>query len=389
MVRGATGDAELRIAVIGGGMAGVSAAYALVRHRSRPRVLLLEAEGQLAHHTTGRSAAQLIENYGAGPVRVLTTASLPFFDQPPAAYCDGTLLTPQPILTVGRPDQDDVIEAQLEAGRRTNPDIDEISVAEAVRLFPALRAERLSRAILEPGSPDIDVSLLHQTFVRGFRDRGGEIETLARVDAAHRTSPGHGPWVLDTTRGTREADLVVDAAGAWGDVVAGRAGVAPVGLVPKRRTAFMVTSRWEGSASWPMAADAELDWYLKPDGPEFLCSPADETPSEPTDAKPEEIDIALAIERINEATTLDIRSVRSSWAGLRTFAPDGSMVIGPDPEEPSFVWCVGQGGTGIQTSPAAGQLVADLCLDGAPGSTFEGLAVDLGGLRPDRFRSDS
>ncbi len=371
--------------MVGGGIAGVSAAAALVANPSGPTVMLLEAEGQLAHHTTGRSAAQLIENYGANPVRPLTTASLPYFREPPAQWCPTPLLRRQPVLTVGRPDQDDVIEQQLRTGRAANPAIAEITPAEAGELFPPLRTERLSRVLIEPDSSDIDVSALHQAFVRAFVGQGGTIETLTRVDAA-RPAPGGAGWIVETTRGEREVDLVVNAAGAWGDVVASRAEVDPVGLVPKRRTAFMVASRWDGSAGWPMAADAELHWYLKPDGPQFLCSPADETPSEPTDAKPEEIDVAMAIDRINEATTLEIRSVRSSWAGLRTFAPDGSMVIGPDPAVPSFVWCVGQGGTGIQTSPGAGQLVADLALDGRPGPTFDGLELDLAGLAPDRFR---
>ncbi len=378
----------LRIAVIGGGIAGVSAAAALVAHPSRPEVVLLEAEDQLARHTTGRSAAQLIENYGAGPVRPLTTASLPYFRSPPERFCPTALLRNQPVLTVGLPDQDDVMEAHLAGARRSNADIAEITPAEAGRLFPPLRTERLGRVVIEPGSSDIDVAALHQSFVRAFTTGGGRVETLARVDAARRRGSGR-PWTVETTKGEWEADVVVNAAGAWGDVVAERAGVEPVGLVPKRRTAFMVASRWDDSAGWPMAAEAELAWYLKPDGPQFLCSPADETPSDPVDAKPEEIDIAIAIERINEATTLDIRSIRSSWAGLRTFAPDGAMVIGPDPDDPGFVWCVGQGGTGIQTSPGAGQLVADLCLDGAPGPTFDGIELDLAGLAPGRFRVPS
>jgi len=375
-----------RIAVIGGGIAGVSAAAALVADPVRPQVLLLEAEDQLATHTTGRSAAQLIENYGADAVRPLTTASLAYFRTPPERHCPTPLLRTQPVLTVGRPDQDELMEARLAEGLRSTPDIGEITPEEAGRLFPPLRTERLSKVIIESGSSDIDVAALHQSFVRAFVDAGGTIETLARVDAATRSAPGL-PWTVETTKGRHEVDLVVNAAGAWGDVVAARAGVRPVGLTPKRRTAFMVASRWEDSADWPMAADAELDWYLKPDGRQFLCSPADETPSEPVDAKPEEIDIAMAIERINEATTLDIRSVRSSWAGLRTFAPDGAMVIGPDPDDAGFVWCVGQGGTGIQTAPGAGQLLADLCLNGAPGTTFDGLDLDLAGLAPDRFRA--
>ncbi|MEL6982786.1 MAG: FAD-dependent oxidoreductase, partial [Actinomycetota bacterium] len=179
-----------RIAVIGGGIAGISAAAALIGHPSRPTVTLLEAEGQLAHHTTGRSAAQLIENYGADAVRPLTRASLPYFRSPPPEHCPSPLLRNQPVLTVGRPDQDEVIEAALVEGRRSNPDIDEITPAEAGRLFPPLRTERLSRVIIEPGSSDIDVAALHQAFVRAFAAGGGRVETLARVDAATRPAAG-------------------------------------------------------------------------------------------------------------------------------------------------------------------------------------------------------
>ncbi|MGI9598809.1 MAG: NAD(P)/FAD-dependent oxidoreductase [Acidimicrobiales bacterium] len=377
----------LRIAVIGGGIAGASAAYSLVRHPSRPRVMLLEAESQLGHHTTGRSAAQYIENYGAMPIRSLTKASLDFFENPPAEFCDQPLLSEQAILTVGAPGQDRSIDRLLETGRAINPDIAEISLEEAGRLVPLLRTDRLTRAVIEPGSSDIDVAALLQCFVRGFRAGGGEIATTARVDAATRSSGSGSEWALDTTAGPRQADVVVNAAGAWGDVVAATAGIAPVGLAPMRRTAFMVASRWDESPTWPMITDADLNWYVKPDGPQFLCSPADETPSEPMDAKPEEVDIARAIDRINTATTLDIRSVRSSWAGLRTFVPDRAMVLGPDPADPTFVWCVGQGGNGIQTAPAAGRLVAELCLDGRPGSFFDGFDLDLAGLSPDRLRT--
>ena len=212
-----------RIAVIGGGIAGVSAAAALVADPVGPDVVLLEAEQQLAHHTTGRSAAQLIENYGAGPVRPLTTASLPYFRAEPGVHHATPFLRPQPVLTVGRPDQDEVIEAQLAAGRAANPDIAEISPGEAGELFPPLRTDRLSRVIIEPGSSDIDVSALHQSFVRSFVDRGGRIETLARVDAVRPPARAGGPWRVESTKGWFEADLVVNAAGAWGDS-GGRAG---------------------------------------------------------------------------------------------------------------------------------------------------------------------
>ena len=381
------GSSETRIAVIGGGIAGVSAAYSLVHHPARPQVTLLEAEAQLAQHTTGRSAALLTENYGSAPVRALTTAGLGFLREPPSEYADGPVLSPRSLMTVGGRDQDETMDRLLADGRAINPEIMEIPVSRAVELFPPLRPGAITRALLEPEASDIDVAGLHQTFVRGFRAMGGEIRTSARVDAATRPDGGARGWSLDTTDGPMEADLVVNAAGAWGDVVAERAGVDPIGLRPLRRTAFMVASPYDDSADWVMVADADHAWYLKPDGPQFLCSPADETPSEPVDARPEQVDVAIAIERINAATTLDIRSVRSSWAGLRTFTPDRSMVIGPDPDQPDFVWCVGQGGTGIQSSPGVGALVADLILDGAPGSSFDDIGLDLDQLRPGRFRS--
>jgi len=371
-----------RIVVIGGGIAGVSAAWALLDTAGAPQVVLVETEPHLAHHTTGRSAAQLIENYGAGPVRPLTAASLPFLRMPPGDLVDGPLLRARSLLMVATVDQDGVVDATLAGDPTTTPTIVEITPGEAVRRFPPLRIERIHRAVLEPDSSDIDVAGLHQAFVRGLRRRGGEIRTSTRVDSAEPDGAG---WRVHTTQGDLHADLIVNAAGAWGDLVARTAGVAPIGLRPLRRTAFMVPAP-DGDADWPLTADIEHHWYLKPDGPQLLCSPGDETPSEPCDARPDGIDIAIAIDRINEATTLNIRSISSSWAGLRTFSPDGSMVIGPEPSRPSFVWCVGQGGTGIQTAPGAGRLVADLVLRGGPGPSFEAVRLDLAGLLPDRFR---
>jgi D-arginine dehydrogenase len=284
---------------------------------------------------------------------------------------------------VGRADQDAVIQQTLDEGRAINPTIREITVDEAARLFPPLRTEGLARAVLEPDSADIDVAALHQTFVRGFRRAGG---TIVTGDPVRALEPDGDGWRVRHDGGEHHADVVVNAAGAWGDLVAASAGVAPVGLRPLRRTVFMVRSPYPDSAPWPLVADAEHGWYLKPDGPQFLCSLADETLSDPCDAKPLEEDVALAIERINAATTLGIRSVASTWAGLRTFAPDRAMVIGPDPLAPSFVWLVGQGGTGIQTAPGVGRLIADLVLTGRPGPTFDGTGLDLAALAPDRFR---
>lgn len=377
-----TGEA-VEIAVIGGGIAGMSAAYFLSQAAPERTIGVFEAEDSLTHHTTGRSAAVYIENYGALAIRSLTMASRQFFFDPPDDLVDRPILTTKGYLAVARSEAVDVIDRLVEEGRAINPAIGHLEPSEALALAPMLRPEAVAAALYEPDASDIDVAGLHQAYVRGFRRAGGSIATTRRVDAAQRTKDG---WVIETTSGPVAADLVINASGAWGDRVGATAGIAPVGLTPKRRTAFMVNSPFDESETWPLIADAGHAWYANPDGPQFLCSPADETPSEPCDAKPEELDIAMAIDRINAATTLDIRSVASSWAGLRTFTSDQSMVIGPDPDEPTFFWCVGQGGTGIQTSPGAGRLVADLAIGGAPSSHFDGTGLDLTKLLPDRFR---
>ncbi|MEM7338598.1 MAG: FAD-binding oxidoreductase [Actinomycetota bacterium] len=379
----AEGD-RAHVVVIGGGIAGVSAAYFLAAHRSGPAVTLVEAEPQLAHHTTGRSAAQLIENYGSLPTRAVTAASLDFFRDPPDGLTDRPLLTRRGIVTVATEHQDAQVEAELAAGRDVAGTVEEITPAEAQRLVPVLRADRFARAIHEPDSADIDVAGLHQAFVRGARQLGATISPERRVTDLSSAGAG-GAWTVTTEHGpSMPADVVVNAAGAWGDVVAGLAGIAPVGLRPLRRTAFMVNGP-DGAPDEPLLAEIAHDWYVKRDGVQYLCSPAEEELSEPTDAKPDELDVAAAIDRINDATTLGIRSVRSAWTGLRTFTPDRTMVLGPDPDHPSFVWCVGQGGTGIQTAPGAGRLVADLTLDGKPGNVFDGVGLDLAAFSAARF----
>ena len=331
------------VVVIGGGIAGVSAAAELSRDRT---VVLLERESTLAYHTTGRSAALFFGSYGHPDTLPLTRSSLDWFNDPP--HVDHPVLTPRGAMTLVF--SGDLPE--LEGGTPITPE-------EAVERVPALRAEPLVGAVWEPDAADMDVAAIHQAYVRQLRSNGGTIITSSEVT----TLDAGSPWRIVTPEATWEADHVVNAAGAWGDEVARLAGLRPVGLIPKRRTAFMVTAP-PASEAWPLVTDAGHSFYFKPDGIQLLCSPADETPSEPVDARPEDIDIALAIERINEVTTLGIRSIRSSWAGLRTFAPDDSMVIGPDPDEPTFHWLVGQGGTGIQTAPAAASLLADLLVAG-------------------------
>lgn len=370
------------IAVIGGGIAGMSAAYHLAQAVPDQTIRVFEAEATLTHHSTGRSAAVWIENYGPDAIRPLTRASRAFFNGGSADDVDDQpLLGAKGYVATANESQLDELNAAIVAGGDTLRLVD---AAEATELAPILKADRIAGAMYEPAASTIDVARTHQAFVRGFTREGGSITTTNRVDAATQVD---GNWVIDAVGGPVNAGTIVNASGAWGDQVAATAGVVPVGLVPKRRTAFMVDSPWPNSEHWPMTADVSHNWYANADGPQFLCSPADETPSEPCDAKPEEIDIAIAIDRINDATHLDIRSVRSSWAGLRTFSPDDALVIGPDPDVESFVWFVGQGGFGIQTSPGAGQLLADLVRTGAPSARWDAFGLDIAGLAPDRYRT--
>lgn len=365
------------VVVIGGGIAGVSAGYHVA---ATHRVVLVECEAQLARHSTGRSAALFFENYGAAAIRPLTIASRDFFTSPPADLIDAPLVTPRGALWIARPDQEEILSAIATEGRATGSRIIDLSPRQVAERVPVIRPERLAGGLWEQDPLDLDVAATHQAFLRGLRRRGGTVMTSSPVTALQRRG---SRWRVTAGTEAIDAAVVVNAAGAWGDEVAARAGVAPVGLQPLRRTVFTVAGD-AAFAGWPMVVDAGHEFYFKPDGVQLLCSPADETPSEPTDARPDPLDVARAIDRINEATTLAIRSVRSEWAGLRTFTPDRAMVIGPDPAEPGFMWLVGQGGTGIQTAPAAGELVATLLRGDDLAPTLEEAGVEPAALAPGR-----
>ncbi len=369
---------ECDVVIVGGGIAGVSAAHHLA---PSARVVLLEAEPMLAHHTTGRSAAQLLAHYG-GPInRRLTLASRAFLESPPVAYADTAILTPLPFMYFATVADAAALATETEAARQLEPSIELLDGDEAIRRCPALRPG-VAAAMYEPGAQSIDVMALHQLFVRGARAGGATIQTDAEVVELDRRD---GRWLVTTPAGRWAAPTIVNAAGAWGDPLAALAGAAPLGLRPLRRTAFTVSSAQDPSG-WPFFAAYDGSFYAKPEaGSQLLCSPADETPSEPCDARAEEIDVARAIDDINRATTLDIRHVHTTWAGLRTFAPDRHLVVGWDPEVEGFCWLVGQGGTGIQTSPAAGRAAAAIVLgEELPDSMLE-LGLTREWLGPQRL----
>ena len=372
-----------RVGVVGGGIAGASAAYHLLKADRSLEIILVEAEDQLGYHTTGRSAALLLENDGTESTRSIVQASVDFLLNPPEGLTENVFVRPRDVMHIATFEQSASVDRFLEENSNGRIPTKEISKSEAKKRFPALREQGLDRVVVDEGAGDIDVHCLHQAYLNNFRKNGGQIKPSTRIDSATRNGEH---WNLETKMGDIPVDLIVNAAGAWGDQVAIRAGVEPVGLQPRRRTAFTVNSSEPNIQKWGMIADIDLQFYCKPDGQQLLCSLAEENPSEPCDAKHDEADVALAIERINAATTLDIRSVQTAWTGLRTFAPDRSMVIGPDTTDDSFFWCVGQGGTGIMTSPGVGRLLADLFTAGKPSEHFYKTGLKQEDIFPNRFR---
>ncbi len=342
------------VIVVGAGIAGTSAAFALAREGLR--VVLLEREEQPAFHATGRSAALFIKSYGNATVRRLTVESEPFYEAPPEGFSEVPLLTPRGFMFVAREDQLDRLEEEIAFARRFVPAVRRLDAAEARELLPLLRSRYAAAAMLDPDARDLDVGAIVAGFLRGLRRAGGTFLGDAEVSGLRRRD---GVWRVESRAGPFEAPVLVNAAGAWADALAALAGLPPLGLVPKRRTAFLVEPP-SGLAvgHWPLVADVEERFYIKPNAGRILCSPADETPSPPCDAAPEEIDIATAADRIQRAFDLPIRRIAHKWAGLRTFAPDDTPVLGFDPRSEGFFWLAGQGGYGIQTAPAMAALAA-------------------------------
>lgn len=338
-------------------------------HREPLRIVVLERENQFGYHTTGRSVSAFLESYGSPEVRALTRASRTILDALGAE--SGTpLLRARPLVWVAREDQLPAMNALL----TTNPALRGTDVEGARTLCPVLRPSVIARAAIERTAQDVDVDALHQLYRTRAAAAGVVLRTAIGLEAGEWT--GHG-WRLTTDRGDLEAGRVVNAAGAWADAVAVRLGVTPIGLRPLRRTVAIVSI--DGvSSNWPLVLDVGDEFYFRPDNGGLLVSPCDETPSPPVDAVAAPEDVALAVERVSAATTLELRRVRTSWAGLRTFAPDRNPVVGPDVTQDGFYWFAGQGGFGIQTAPALARLGAAELL----GEPFEIPGLRRGALHP-------
>lgn len=375
------------VVIIGGGIAGAGAGYELAR--AGKTVVLLERESQPGYHTTGRSAALFSETYGNAPIRALTVASRDFLMNPPAGFASVPILTPRGALHIGSTAQAAELDAKFADMRKLVPSVKRLGAAETQALMPILKPEAVSGgALSEPDAMDIEVHALHNGFLRGMSAAGGRMITDAEVTGITQNGSGAGAdWQVESSKGMFSAPVVINAAGAWSDVVAGMAGVEPVGLKPKRRTAVTFDPpNGVDIHAWPMVIDADEQWYFKPDAGRILLSPCDETDSDPTDAQPDEMDIAIAVDRLETVSNLQVRRLAAKWAGLRSFVEDRTVVCGFDAQKPGFFWLSAQGGYGIQTSAAMARVASAL----AQGRGLPQDVVDLGvtekDLSPARLR---
>ena len=374
--------------IIGAGMAGASTAWQLVQSGddAPPSVLLLERESQPGYHTTGRSAALFEEHYGPAQVQAMTRASRAFYDAPPAGFADAPILTPRGVLYVGTAEQKELVDQIYAAAIVHAPQSQRLNAEQLKAMVPCLRDDVIVDGFLDQGARDIDVNGLLQGYIRGLRQRGGDLWGNAQVQAITRVDE---LWHIELSKGQSvRAKVIVNAAGAWVDEIAAMAGAAPIGIIPKRRSAFTFAAP-EGmdSTHWPTVISSDEKWYFKPDAGQLLGSPANADPVAPHDVVPEELDIATGIWHIEEATTLQIRRPSHTWAGLRSFVADGELVIGwdgsPTPVA-GFFWVAAQGGYGIQSAAGYSLLARNLLLGEPLDATLAQQKVNVGEVTPAR-----
>jgi D-arginine dehydrogenase len=363
------------IIIIGGGIAGASVAAELA---AEGRVLLLEMESQPGYHATGRSAAMYEPAEGNPMIRVLTRASKEFFDHPPAGLVETPLVSPRGVLMLGYPGDEAAIESAKQCGFL------EVDPAFALARVPCLKLDRCAAILWDGRAQDIDVDALHGGRLRALRRGGGRVVVDAAVE---RGVWRDGVWSLETKAGHFEAPVIVNAGGAWGDQVARACGVRPVGLQPKRRSAAIIAGPADARVQdWPEVSPVDIGFYCKPTGGKLMLSSAEEDPMDPHDAYADDMRLAEAVERLEATIDMTVQRLERTWGGLRTFAPDGLPVVGFDPDAADFFWLAGQGGYGIQTSPAMSRLAAALLTKQPLPAELTAEGVDAAQVSPRRFR---
>lgn len=367
---------DFDIAIVGAGIAGASLAAAIGAER---KTVLLEAESAPGYHSTGRSAAFWSETYGGPGVQPLTSASGPFLSAPPEDFCEGPLLRPRGCLHLGQGKDAAEVQAMLDDFARSGVALERLDAQGIAQHLTGLR-DGWSEALWEPDCCDIDVAALHAGYLKAARRAGAQLICHAPLEKAELKGER---WELQAGGCKYTADILINAAGAWADPVAALAGVQSLGITPYRRTIMQLAIEPAAPADLPLVVGLDGSFYFKPEaGGKLWLSPHDEIACDPCDAAPEEMDVALAIERFGEVVDWRITRLERKWAGLRSFAPDRLPVIGYDPDCPAFFWLAGQGGFGIQTAPAAAAMAAALLLhrpNPVAGTSFETYA-------PERFR---
>lgn len=368
------------VGVIGAGLIGASAACHLSEHC---KAVLIEQEPQPGYHSSGRSAAVLLPAYGGPIARALTAASIGFLSNPPPGFSDFPLTAPRGAIFLANADQLALLDRWRPDSARQMTGARMLSAAEAAQYVPILEAERIAAALLLPDIRDIDAAALLQGYLKVFRARGGTLRLDSGVEAIGRTD---GVWVIQTTSGAIRAKTLVNAAGAWADQIASLAGLAPKDLTPTRRTMVVVDApAGVDVRHWPLVGDAAETFYFKPDAGRLVVSPADHSPVAAQDIQPDEWDVAVAVDRLETATSLRVQRVEHRWAGLRTVSPDEEPIIGFDRDAPDFLWAAGFGGFGVQAASAAGRCCeALICLQSLP-ADLSASGVDLEQLSPGRL----
>jgi len=381
-----SGVTERRAAavVVGAGIAGASAAAFLAQAMPDGGVVLVEQEALPAQHASGRSASVLSETSGHVAVCALARLSRPFFESPPTGFSDHALLSPRGLMWVGEHGDEVLLDQLAVVGASIRPSVRRVTPDDVATHLPTFAPEAIAAGgVFEPDAMAIDTATVMAGFVRMLRSAGGDL--LVTAEAVRLERHDDGSWTVIAGEHRLRTPVVVNASGAWVDEVARRAEVAPIGVTALRRTAAIVPAP-DSVNSWPLVMDIAGRYYCEPEAGGLLVSPADESPSEPCDAQPDELDVALALERVRDATGLPLRAVRSAWAGLRTFAPDRAPVLGEDPTAPGFWWSAGQGGAGIKTSPAMGRLLALMVTGASLPDEALSLGLSAEALSPARFR---
>lgn len=368
------------ILVIGAGIAGASVAAEIARDGAK--VVLLEREDQPGYHSTGRSAALYIETYGPEQIRRLTRAGREWFLSPPEGLAEHPLMTPSGVILVGYEGEDDLIKGAVREAELTGSKVDVLSPADCAKRAPILKQDGLLGGVFDPSALAMDAASIHQARLKQVKRTGGALHCRAEVTGLKRAG---GAWNVSTKAGEFSAPVVVNAAGAWADVVAGIAGVKKVGLVPKRRTGIIVPlPSGMSPIGWPCVGDLKSTWYFKTEGGKLMVSPADETPVEPQDIQPDEMDVAIGIDRFMQATTVEVRRPERTWAGLRSFVADKELVVGYAPDAEGFFWLAAQGGYGIQSSAGAAMLAATLIQKKPLPKTLTDFGVNAQAMAPGR-----